>query len=219
MKILMKTLEQLKQAHHQQKTTRNDVTLRIHRALSWLERAEKSDDADGRFIFLWIAFNAAYANETGEQRVSDGEQYNQFLWRLLERDNEKQIEQIIWQEYTNAIRVLLDNPYVFQPYWNHHNHIPGYENWQTSFNKAKQAAQLALMNKDTAKVINIVFNRLYTLRNQIVHGGATWNSSVNRDQLRDANKILGKIIPVIIDILINSVEQDWGKACYPVINP
>jgi hypothetical protein len=214
----MKTLEQLKQAHHQQKITRNDVTLRIHRALSWLERAEKSDDADGRFIFLWIAFNAAYANETGEQRVSDGEQYNQFLWRLLERDNEKQIEQIIWQEYTNAIRVLLDNPYVFQPYWNHHNHIPGYENWQTSFNKAKQAAQLALMSKDTAKVINIVFNRLYTLRNQIVHGGATWNSSVNRDQLRDANKILGKIIPVIIDILINNVEQDWGKACYPVIN-
>jgi hypothetical protein len=36
---------------------------RTHRALSWLNRAEQAEDADGKFIFLWIAFNAAYANE------------------------------------------------------------------------------------------------------------------------------------------------------------
>lgn len=36
--------------------------LRTHRALSWLNRAEQAGDADGRFIFLWITFNAAYAN-------------------------------------------------------------------------------------------------------------------------------------------------------------
>lgn len=36
--------------------------VRIHRALSWLERAEKeSKDPDATFIFLWIAFNAACA--------------------------------------------------------------------------------------------------------------------------------------------------------------
>ena len=35
-----------------------DLNLRIHRALSWLKRAEMAEDDDGRFIFLWIAFNA-----------------------------------------------------------------------------------------------------------------------------------------------------------------
>ena len=40
-----------------------NLTLRIHRALSWLHRAEQSEDMDGKFIFLWIAFNAAYAQE------------------------------------------------------------------------------------------------------------------------------------------------------------
>ena len=39
------------------------LTLRIHRALSWLNRAEQAEDVDGRFIFLWIAFNAAYASQ------------------------------------------------------------------------------------------------------------------------------------------------------------
>lgn len=48
------------------------LALRIHRALSWLYRAEQAEDADGKFIFLWIAFNAAYAQEFDEgERVSD----------------------------------------------------------------------------------------------------------------------------------------------------
>jgi hypothetical protein len=43
--------------------------LRVHRALSWLNRAEQEpDDHDARFIFLWIAFNAAYAQEFPNRR-------------------------------------------------------------------------------------------------------------------------------------------------------
>ena len=41
-----------------------NLGLRVHRALSWLHRAEqlaRSGDLDGELIFLWIAFNAAYA--------------------------------------------------------------------------------------------------------------------------------------------------------------
>lgn len=49
-----------------------NLTPRIYRALSWLNRAEQADDADGRFIFLWIAFNAAYAQEIeGRDDISD----------------------------------------------------------------------------------------------------------------------------------------------------
>lgn len=40
-----------------------NLSLRVHRALSWLDRAEQDDDPDSRFIFLWIAFNAAYATD------------------------------------------------------------------------------------------------------------------------------------------------------------
>ena len=36
-----------------------------HRGLSWLERAERCSDDDGRFAFLWIGFNVTYAAEAG----------------------------------------------------------------------------------------------------------------------------------------------------------
>jgi hypothetical protein len=40
------------------------LTLRVHRALSWLRRAEaEEEDQDVRFILLWIGFNAAYAGD------------------------------------------------------------------------------------------------------------------------------------------------------------
>ena len=43
---------------------RTAFTLRMRRALSWLRRArEAGDDDDVAFIYLWIIFNAAYAQD------------------------------------------------------------------------------------------------------------------------------------------------------------
>ena len=193
------------------------IALRIHRALSWLQRAEQCDDEDGCFIFLWIAFNAAYANELGENKMGEGQLFNNFLKRLIELDNEKRLHKIIWQQYTGAIRLLLDNPFVYQPFWNHQNGQPGFENWQEHFNQAKKSSQKALVSNDTQTLLGIVFSRLYTLRNQLVHGGATWNSKTNREQLRDANRILGDIVPTVIEILMDNTQAYWGEACYPVV--
>ena len=41
--------------------------------------------------------------------------------------------------------------------------------------------------KDTPTILN-VNDRLYTLRNQMLHGGATWNSNVNRDQVTNGQQ-------------------------------
>ena len=117
--------------------------LRIHRSLSWLDRAEQCDDLDGRFIFLWIAFNAAYANELGEITVSESELFDNFLARLIDLDNNNRLYSIVWQRYPNAIRVLLDNKFIFQPFWNYHNGYPGYENWEQMFKQSKAAVHRA----------------------------------------------------------------------------
>lgn len=194
-----------------------NAALRIHRALSWLHRAEQCDDLDGRFVFLWIAFNAAYANELGEVSVPEREQFANFLKRLIELDKNNRLYNIVWQQYPSAIRVLLDNHYVYQPFWNHHNGLPGYENWPENFKLNKQAAHRALAANDTATVLSIVFRRLYTLRNQIMHGGATFNSSANRDQMRDASSILGEVVPNIIEIMLDNAAIYWGEACYPLV--
>ena len=192
------------------------VSLRIHRALSWLDRAEQCDDDDGRFVFLWIAFNAAYANETGQIRIIESQRYGDFLQRLADLDDRDRLASVIWQHFPGAIRVLLGNRFVFQPYWDHLNQLPDSADWEDRFTRANKAAGQALARRDTGTVLGVVFARLYTLRNQIVHGGATWNSSVNRDQLRDANAILGALVPHIIEIMMDNAHEHWGEACYPV---
>ena len=205
-----------------QRLERNDypeaLSLRVHRALSWLNRAEQcEEDQDGQFIFLWIAFNAAYANETGDIRVAEGKRFGQFLNKLVELDRNDCLSQIVWQQYPGAIRVLLNNPYVFQPFWDDQNGIEGAGDWKTHFSKANSAANASLAQKNTGAALSIVFSRLYTLRNQLIHGGATWNSRVNRHQIRDGNSILGDVVPTVIEIMMDSPTAHWGEPCYPVV--
>ena len=95
-----------------------NLSLRIHRALSWLNRAEQSEDMDGKFIFLWIAFNAAYAQELDDSdRTSDKATFTAFLQKLCDLDTNKHIDGLIWKEFSGSIRTLLDNPYVFHFFW------------------------------------------------------------------------------------------------------
>src|SRR5690554_944247 len=157
--------QSLKARQRKERDAHNEnAALRIHRALSWLYRAEQCDDMDGRFVFLWIAFNAAYSNDLGNLSISESELFNSFLKRLMDLDVDKKLYHIVWQQYTSAIRVLLDNHYIYQPFWNHHNGMAGYEDWQEGFNRSKKMAHFALANNDTATVLSVIFNRLYTLR-------------------------------------------------------
>lgn len=192
------------------------LKVRVHRALSWLNSAEQTTDDDMRFIALWISFNAAYGVDSEFERNSTGEQYSQFIGKIITLDNEQLIYPLLWQQFTNSIRVLLDNKYIYQPYWNNLNSTKRSDDWELSFRNAKIAAQKMLLNKDSAGVLTLVFSRLYTLRNQIIHGGASWNSRLNRAQLQDANNLLMKLIPVIIKIMIDSPQEYWSPVSYPV---
>jgi hypothetical protein len=202
-------------AHHP------NLALRVHRALSWLGRAEQlttQDDPDAQFIFLWIAFNAAYATEIDERyRLSEQQTFHAFLDKLVALDAGGRLEALVWNEFPGSIRLLLDNPYVFQDFWSFHNGSISEDQWKHSFAAAKRAAKAALGRRDTVPVLGIVLSRIYTLRNQLMHGGATWSSSVNREQIRDCNKLMGRLVPVVIEIMLDHPETLWGDACYPVV--
>jgi hypothetical protein len=196
-----------------------NLGLRVHRALSWLDRAERCDDDDGRFIFLWIAFNAAYANEIGtKDRDPEQKVYSRFLGKLNDLDKGDVLYELIWTEFPNSIRMLLDNQFVFQPFWDYHNGLIEEEAWTKEFEQAKVTANKALAGHSTGTVLAIILSRMYTLRNQMIHGGATWNSRVNREQLRDCSAFLGKLVPFIIQLMMDNPDTLWGDACYPVVD-
>jgi hypothetical protein len=215
--------EQLKTRHRAERESYHpNLSLRVHRALSWLNRAEQlglQSDMDGQFVFLWIAFNAAYATDIDEKyRESEQQTFRGFLQKLTALDaKEKQFESLVWQEFPKSIRVLLDNQYVFQDFWKFQNGSLAEGAFRASIAAANKAAHLALGKRDTVTVLSVVLSRIYTLRNQLIHGGATWGSSVNREQLRDCVNLMGKLVPIVIEIMMDHPETLWGDACYPVV--
>ena len=191
--------------------------IRLHRALSWLARAEQeAEDPDARFIFLWIAFNAAYARQFGNE-TPEREQLGRFLAELVRFDSGERLKAAVFGQFSGPIRVLIDNPYVFQPFWNALRDHDSSEAWKTQFEAAKRAALAAVMAGRTEQVLGIVFDRLYVLRNQLVHGGATWNSQVNRGQIRDGAQLMGTLLPIVLQILIEHPELEIGEILFPVV--
>jgi hypothetical protein len=216
----MHTYSALKKRQRAERDTYSqNLGLRVHRALSWLYKAEGCEDDDSKFIFLWIAFNSAYAQDF-DQRHHYGEQglYGKFLSKLVTCDQKQQLNNIVWNEYSSTIRVILNNEFILQAYWEFHSGKITEDDWKNEQNKAKIAANRALSQNDTAKVLSILFSRLYTLRNQLIHGGATYLSSANRQQLKDCRSILEKVVPCIIEVMMDSADEIWGDAVYPLVN-
>ena len=195
-------------------------SLRVHRSLSWLKAAEtRRSDSDGRFIFLWIAFNAAYAVQIDDGgRLSERLAFRTFLRRLIDRDPTGRIANLVWQEFGASIRGLLENRYVFQDYWDFQNGLTTEEEWKRRFVNANRAAKRALAAQQTGSVLGIVLSRIYTLRNQLVHGGATWGGGTNREQLRDCLRFMEHLVPLVIDVLMDSPHEIWGPVAFPVVD-
>ena len=193
------------------------LTLRVHRALSWFGRAEKeSEDCDVGFILLWISFNAAYAEEI-DQTSSEQGAYMRFFNTLLALDRKQTIYSAVWNKFSQEISLILENQHIFAPYWRYKNGNDFYADWQERLIRANDKAKYAIRLLDTSTILSIVFDRLYVLRNQLVHGGATWNSAVNRYQVEDGYAFLTYIMPLIIDIMMDNPIHDWGMPFYTVV--
>lgn len=192
--------------------------VRLHRAISWLTRAaQENDDPDARFIFLWIAFNAAYAKQFGFEET-ERDQLQNFINTLVQADSADKLRQAVFQQFSGPIRVLIENKFVFEPFWRALREHDSSETWKKTFANKNDIAFKALMGNQTQVVLSIVFDRLYVLRNQLVHGGATWSSQVNRAQVSDGARILGTLVPLIIGLMIEHPELDFGEILYPVVD-
>jgi hypothetical protein len=192
--------------------------LRVHRAISWLGRAEaEKTDVDVRFILLWVAFNSAYASDIDADATNERKSFKAFFDTLVSLDASHRIYDAVWERFSQEIRLLLANRYVFAPFWHKQNGLEGHDDWEEKLAASQRQIGTAMKQFDTGRILLVLFDRLYVLRNQLVHGGATWNSSINRAQVKDGAAVLGWLLPVFIDIMLENPDRDWGKPFYPVI--
>lgn len=240
---------------------------RLRRSMSWLERADSGKlDGDVRYIFLWVAFNAAYADDRdarGARRVAEWERYKKYFEKLTENDKYR-IHNILECELMDSSLSLVENKYVFREFWNflddgcfsedewresqegrtfesdcrRMKKLFGFDDQSGSIQEAFRKVGI-VDRDDTICILYILFGRLNVLRNQIMHGSATshtWtdtkriesrkqstpteDSSLNRSQVEDGVRILGHLVPLFLDIMMNHHKMDqeeyWGKLPYPV---
>lgn len=206
----------------------------MRRASTWLRRSSQEGTEDiERFMFLWIAFNAAYGNEAALRdfveredagdRETEPERFRTFLRNVVSKDRAGTLEEIVWDKFSGPIRVLLSNCYVFRPFWMGVWASDQGSDWRKRFESDKRRARSALSRRDVCTVLSVVFDRLYTLRNQIFHGGATHPSGFGRDQIRDGSRIMAALVPAIVEIMQQDIDGNpdselWGRVAYPRIN-
>lgn len=213
--------------------------LRIRRALSWAESAAQTnqEEDDIAFICLWIAFNAAYANYTGEEIVGEStekERFQNFFEDLESADTQKYrgsaspLYNVVWNELFGKqgdkdeipiFEKVLLNKYLFHLFWIDQHQVK-YENKKIEIREPNGASiRKAISSQDTAAILSEIFVRLYTLRNQLMHGNATWKSSVNREQVEIGRAVLEKLLPVLFEVMIDNPERFAGKPFCPVVYP
>lgn len=222
------THNQLKQRHRKEREGYHaSLNLRVHRALSWLDRSEQwRKDLDARFVFLWNAFNAVYGSQlSAEGTAAENRVLKNFLARILCLDTGKLIDTMLWRKYSGPIRLLLQNPYVSPACWKSQNGTLAPDVWEPLFRKAKRQAEQALGKQATLTLPSVLLPRIYMLRNQLismlnnqlVHGDPTWQSQVNRDQVRDCTALMAEFVPLVIQIMMDNPAVEWEPPAYPVV--
>ncbi len=198
--------------------------LRLRRSLSWLSRAEKemsTGDHDAAFIFNWIAFNAAYQRQytpNDPLEPTERELFAEYFHSVTGLDSQNAIHNAVWQRFSASIEGLLENQYVFQPFWNHLNRRGRFPRWREDFERDRMKARMAVAGQVTSDVLAILFDRLYVLRNQLMHGGATWNGSVNRAQVGDGARIMAFLVPLFVELMLDNPSEPWGAPRYPPVD-
>ena len=192
------------------------LTIRIHRAISWIKSAEKQDDnLDMKFISLWIALNTCYAVDlNGISSKPERAKLMDFTSSLVLYDRSR-LYNLFWEKFSGPVKMLIENKFVYEKFWEFNR--GEIQDYLTPFNKSITTAHNCLSKENIEGLLEIVLERLYTLRNSIVHGGATYNSKLNRVQLRDACNIMQLLVPIIIDIMMENSNHNWGDIAYPVV--
>ncbi len=200
-----------------QSTLEEELRTRLHRAISWLQCAEmQTEETDLQFLSLWISFNACYAIELTEaDSKPEREKFKKFISTLVFHDKDGKIFSILWHKFSNSVRVLIENPFIFKPFWDFQR--GEIQDWETSFNRSNTDALNCLSTNKVDGLLHIILDRLYVLRNQLFHGGATFRSKVNRQQVKDGTAILSMLLPILINIIMDHQEEDWGRLMYPVV--
>lgn len=195
---------------------------RLQRADSWMRAAAglRQDQMHEAFIFLYIALNCLYgrrAYEGDETRI--GEDLEVFFTKILTLDQKDRAEGgALLAEAAAACRkegaALIRDKFLVNRYWR--GSLPSTE-LQTKLNRDAAEALDRLDEGSFREFLGLVFRRVSVLRNQIMHGCATYGPrSFGRASLDKGLRVLRVMVPAFYQLASRYGHAvKWDPVPYP----
>ena len=195
---------------------------RLQRADSWIQAAAglTPEQFHESFIFLYIAFNCLYGRRKYEgEETQIVEDLDAFISKILAMH-----EQDARQGGTtlkNALAacrqdgmVLIRDRFLVNQYWRGTQPPAAL---QVKLNQEALGALEALADGDYREFLTLVFRRISVLRNQVMHGCATYGArSYGRASLSKALRVLRVLVPAFYELSRRyGHEQTWDPIPYP----
>lgn len=191
----------------------SDNAIRMHRAISWLFACEEQANDDLAFLSAWIGFNSCYSVPPKNSGEKEYDRISDFLIDILRMDRANIVTSYVFDEQVGLIDGLMNNQYLFRNFWiSIHNQEEG---WEQEYNTTNALMQKHRDSKNSLDHCNDILMRVYVLRNQVIHGAATYESSMNRDQMHDCMIFMRGFLLRIINVMISKYKHDWGQINYP----
>lgn len=189
--------------------------IRVWRSLSWLERAEQAAEVEDRFIHGWIAFNALYGQlDESNRPASERFAYKQFLQAVVGLDRDGQLTALLAnRDFRLSAERLVTNKFLDIEFWNQPDEYD-----DNCIEKARSKMRYLLDTGEVVKVTKELIDRLYVMRQQLMHGASTKGSKLNRLNLDRSARLLLRLVPLILEITIrHGLHHPWPAVCYPPV--
>lgn len=183
----------------------------------------KQQSRENRKAKWWSSHQSRGSVQKADWRSRESRKFCDFFNKVLKCDDGDRIYGVIKAKFQNPILLILGNPYIYEHFWEYNETAANPEDrgWEHPFlarkDELRQALTYAKNPKNTGEILSTLFESLYVLRNQLMHGSATWKSSVNRTQVKDGAEILSHLIPIIIDLMMKNPQENWGKPAFLVM--
>ena len=191
---------------------------RVSRALSWYEVSKESDsDSDERLMFSIIAFNALYAQprmpqnhaDSQDSQAQDYENRKAFLGKIFNLQRHYLFD---WSsgEIVRLIEIRSFQ-YLSNIYWRK-SIFPQQKHslLEKEKEQAREKTSKQIKKKDS-KPLEDAVERVYLLRNQLLHGLSAYKDSYNRKQVGLCSEFMFALVGRMIKTVINDDSEDWGK--------
>ena len=197
------------------------LRVRIHRCYTALKRAELVEQegdvgVDAALVLRWIALNALYGtwDDQAGMPVKDRVALDTFTSEICRVDADRRIHAALLK-VTQDAKALLENSFVIERFWRN----PEWDQVRPQRGRATGFRDDVIGGR-TARALHALLIAVYFLRCQIVHGGATLGSSLNRPTVEPAARILnllsGQLLAAVTE---HGLEMQWGAICYPPVRP